>query len=83
MRTVFNPSMTLGQTAIEDIQLDASCRDDIPAVLRGIQHIYCHETLREKVFALLQLPCFLSSRSRHENVPEAQFWEICPFTRLP
>ena len=46
--------MTLGQTAIEDIQLDASCRDDIPAVLRGVQHIDCHETLREKVFALLQ-----------------------------
>ena len=39
--------MTLGQIAIEDIQLDARCRDDIPAVLKGIQHIYCDPSLRE------------------------------------
>ena len=51
MRTVFNPAMMLGQTAIEDIQLDASCRDDIPAVLKGIQHIWCNHRLRERVCA--------------------------------
>ena len=54
MRTVFNPAMMLGQTAIEDIQLDASCRDDIPAVLKGIQHIWCNHRLRERVCALLE-----------------------------
>ena len=50
MRAVQNPEMNLGQVAIEDIQFDARCRDDIPAVLKGIQYIYCNRELRERIF---------------------------------
>ena len=55
--------MMLGQTAIEDIQLDASCRDDIPAVLKGIQHIWCNHRLRERVCALLEEPLLATGAS--------------------
>ena len=42
------------QIAIEDIQIDASSRDDIPAVLKGIQHVYRDLAVRERLFALLE-----------------------------
>ena len=45
MRCVRTPQDILGQTAIEDIRIDPHCRDDIPAVLRGLQIIYCNEDL--------------------------------------
>ena len=54
MRCVQNPQMALGQIPIADIQFDASSRDDIPAVLRGLQHLYCDDELRQQVFDLLE-----------------------------
>ena len=43
MRTVEQAQFRLGQLGIEDIKLDAKSRDDIPALLRGLQHIYRNE----------------------------------------
>ncbi len=54
MRTVQEIQLTLGRTAIEDIDLDVRSRDDIPAILLGIQFIYRTEELRDRVFALLE-----------------------------
>ncbi len=54
MRTVQEIQLTLGQTAIEDIDLDVRSRDDIPAILLGIQFIYRTEKLRDRVFGLLE-----------------------------
>ena len=54
MRCVQNAQMALGQIPIADIQFDASSRDDIPAVLRGLQHLYCDDELRQQVFDLLE-----------------------------
>ena len=48
MRCVQNPQMALGQIPIADIQFDASSRDDIPAVLRGLQHLYCDDELLQR-----------------------------------
>ena len=53
MRAIQEPFVRLGEIAIEDIAIDPVCRDDIPAVLRGIQHLYCDEALRRQVFDLL------------------------------
>ena len=55
MRSVQNPQPSLGQIPIEDIQFDPRSRDDIPAVLLGIQSIYTDSILRDKVFQLLEL----------------------------
>ena len=34
----------------------AESRDDIPAVLLGLQHLYSHEETREKLFSVLEEP---------------------------
>ena len=54
MRCVHNPQCCLGQTPIPDIQIAPRNRDDIPAVLKGLQHLYCDERRREQVFELLE-----------------------------
>jgi len=45
--------MKLGELAIADIKLDPKSRDDIPQILRGLQHIYTTPELRGAVFAIL------------------------------
>ena len=52
MRIVENTQMHFGEIAIAQIELDSKSRDDIPAVLKGLQHIYTNPPLRERVFAL-------------------------------
>lgn len=54
MRKVIEPQMKLGAVAIADIKLDPKSRDDIPQLLRGLQHIYTTTELRERVFAILE-----------------------------
>jgi len=46
--------MKLGELAIGDIKLDSKSRDDIPQILRGLQHIYTTPELRGEIFAILQ-----------------------------
>jgi len=45
--------MKLGAKTIGDIQLDPNSRDDIPQILRGLQHIYTTPEVRDSVFAIL------------------------------
>lgn len=45
--------MKLGELAIADIKLDPKSRDDIPQILRGLQHIYTTPELRGPIFAIL------------------------------
>ncbi|MBU2760885.1 hypothetical protein HF673_19420 [Acidithiobacillus thiooxidans] len=47
MRKVINAQMVFGETDISAIQLDLKSRDDIPRLLRGLQHIYMQPELRE------------------------------------
>ena len=54
MRTVIQSQMKLGETDISAIVLDPKSRDDIPQLLRGLQHIYTETSLRERVFAILE-----------------------------
>ena len=54
MRIVHDSHIALGQIPIPEIEIDPGSHDDIPAVLKGIQHIYCDEPLRESVFDLLE-----------------------------
>ena len=46
--------MKLGELAIADIKFDPKSRDDIPQILRGLQHIYTTPELRKAVFAILE-----------------------------
>jgi len=53
MRTIINQQKQLGEVEITSIQFDPKSRDDIPQILRGLQHIYTSHPLREKVFEIL------------------------------
>ena len=53
MRTIINQQKQLGEVEIASIQFDPKSRDDIPQILRGLQHIYTNPLLREKVFEIL------------------------------
>ena len=53
MREVHRSQLQLGEMAIDEIWINPKSRDDIPAVLKGLQHIWCDEALREQLYALL------------------------------
>jgi hypothetical protein len=54
MRNTFPVQRTIGQIDIADITIDVRSRDDIPLILLGLQHIYCTDALREKVFEIVK-----------------------------
>jgi hypothetical protein len=54
MRNVINPQLMLDEVDIGAIRLDPKSRDDVPQLLRGLQHIYTLPDLRERVFAILR-----------------------------
>ncbi len=54
MRQVINPQLQFGEVDIGAIALDPKSRDDIPQLLRGLQHIYTTPELRARVFAILE-----------------------------
>ena len=54
MRAIFETQFELGHTPIGEISFDPRSRDDIPAVLRGLQDIFTHRGTRERVFAILR-----------------------------
>ena len=53
MRQVIDPQLRFGEQDISAIKLDPRSRDDIPRILRGLQHIYTTPEVRERVFAIL------------------------------
>lgn len=54
MRQVINQQLEFGQVDISKIKFDPKSRDDIPRILRGMQHIYVTPVLREAIFELLE-----------------------------
>ncbi|MDE0908742.1 MAG: ISNCY family transposase, partial [SAR324 cluster bacterium] len=54
MRTVHEPQMKFDEVDIATIELDLKSRDDIPPILRGLQHIYTNAALRASVFKVLE-----------------------------
>ena len=53
MRVVQNEQMTIGEVDVSKITFDPKSRDDIPKILRGLQHLYMEPALRASVFELL------------------------------
>src|SRR3974390_1724613 len=54
MRDTFPAQRTIGEIEIAENKIDVRSRDDIPLILLGLQHIYCTDDLREKVFAIIK-----------------------------
>ena len=53
MRVVQNEQMTVGEVDISKMKFDLKSRDDIPKILRGLQHLYMDVALRTTIFELL------------------------------
>ena len=75
MRHVENPRFRLGQVPVDQIQLNPKSRDDIPAILRGLQLLYTDEAKREALFALLDRHV-LPGMSRRVGRPGMDLWRI-------
>ena len=92
MREVQKRQFQIGQVPIDRIQIDPKSRDDIPAVLKGLQHVWCDKALRTRLFALLD-EHVLPGTDRTVGRPGMDLWQIlvlavlkqglgCDFDRL-
>jgi len=83
MRVVQNPQMQIGEVDISQIKFDPKSRDDIPRILRGLQHLYMDLALREKVFQLLEEK-IAPKVNKRSGRPGMTLWRIlvCGVVRL-
>ena len=75
MREIHGRQFQLGQTPVDKIRIDPKSRDDIPAVLKGLQHIWSDSALRERLFALLD-EHVLPDTDRTVGRPGMALWQI-------
>lgn len=54
MHVVEDTQFKLGQAPIDQIIFNPKDRDDIPAVLSGLKHLYCDEIARARIFEILE-----------------------------
>jgi transposase, IS5 family len=83
MRVVQNPQMQIGEVDISAITFDPRSRDDIPKILRGLQHIYTDLPLRESLFQLLEAK-IAPAVDKDNGRPGMTLWSIfvCGVMRL-
>ncbi len=83
MRVVQNSQMQIGEVDISQIKFDPKSRDDIPKILKGLQHLYVNLPLREKIFALLEAEISPKVDKRNGR-PGMALWTIfvCGVLRL-
>ena len=83
MRVVQNTQMHIGEVDVSRIVLDAKSRDDIPQILRGLQHLYIDQGTRAKIFHLLETE-LAPEVSKLTGRPGMTLWSIfvCGVIRL-
>src|SRR6266446_7779205 len=83
MRVVQNPQMQIGEVDISQIKFDLRSRDDIPKILRGLQHLYLNLPLRTQIFHLLEAELAPKVNKRNGR-PGMELWKIlvCGVVRL-
>jgi len=72
MRKRFEIQHEIGATPVDEIEFPKRSRDELPAVLRGLQYIYITSSLNSEVFELLESKIGNSKTGR----PGMSFWEI-------
>ena len=75
MRKIIEQQLKIGETDIKSIEFDPRSRDEIPKLLRGLQHIYCTPELNKKVFAILDniIP---KGTDQNNGRPGMELWKI-------
>ncbi len=83
MRVVRNAQMQIGEVDVSQIQFDPKSRDDIPRILRGLQHLHMNLALREEIFRLLEAKISPQVNKRNGR-PGMTLWRIlvCGVVRL-
>ena len=92
MRNVFDSQFDLYKVPIAEIEFDLRSRDDIPAVLAGLQALHGDAKIRERVFEILEKHVCADVSHRHGR-PGMDLWRIfvlgvvkmaidCDFDRL-
>jgi hypothetical protein len=83
MRVVQNIQMQMGEVDVSQVRFDLKSRDDIPKILRGLQHMYTEPTLRARLFALLEAQVSPKADKRNGR-PGMTLWSIfvCGVVRL-
>ena len=83
MRVVQNVQMEIGEVDVSKVKFDLKSRDDIPKILRGLQHLYRDLELRTKVFELLEVQIAPKVDKRNGR-PGMTLWRIfvCGVVRL-
>ena len=75
MRETINPQLKFGQVDISQIKFDLKSRDDMPKILRGLQHIYITDEVRAPIFKLLEQQ--VSPKANKSNGrPGMELWSI-------
>lgn len=75
MRVVQQVQMQLGEIDISNIWIDPKCRDDIPQILRGLQHVYKDTQTKDAIFKLLEQE-ILSTKNKKNGRPGMTLWSI-------
>ena len=75
MRNLRNRKLEFGEVRIEDIKLNHMSRDDMPALLSGLQYLYSQEALRDRVLALMD-ECILPGVNKKVGRPGMAMWSI-------
>ena len=75
MRVVQNEQMTVGEVDISKMEFDLKSRDDIPKILKGLQHLYMDVALRRTIFELLDRQ-ITPKVSKSNGRPGMALWTI-------
>lgn len=75
MRVIEKKQLQLGEIDIAKIKLDLKSRDDIPQLLRGLQHIYTSPSLRCEVFKILD-EMIPKKVNKKNGRPGMDIWKI-------
>ena len=83
MRVVQNTQMQMGEVDVSKVRFNLKSRDDIPKILRGLQHLYIDLPLRTRLSALLEAQIAPKVDKRNGR-PGMTLWSIfvCGVVRL-
>lgn len=74
MRKRFEQQLSLGVIPINEVKFDNRSRDELPEILKGLQHIFIDPDLSETVFSLLDRE--INSGKQATGRPGMTLWEI-------
>ena len=78
MRKIIQECRALDSTPIEDIYINPKMRDDMLAVLKGQQFVYCNAESRAEVFTILETH-FQAGTRKDVGRPGLDLWRIFVF----